>query len=324
MKLDSYIKEILYTKDFVIVPDFGAFVCKHFNAEINPATQMFMPPSKKVVFQSAIQSEDLTLVNHVSKENGCGIDQAKLLIRQCVAVWQETLAQGKHVILDGIGRIYRNNNGDLSFQADINANFNTDTFGLAIYRFPKIKEETILSDKVAKVFPTTTKSTFSLAGYWKAAAMFVGVAGLFYLGTQKADFKNLNSATFNPLYFSKTTQPVEVKEAPVEEVSITYTEAEESIPHSTPVEVAPATTEEVAAPVQDLPYHVIVGAFKEENNAGKMIKELNGKGYAQAFYFYDKGFYKVSVDQFELKSQAKTQLHAYKTRVQKGAWIYKK
>ena len=338
MKLDGYIKEVLFTKDLVIVPEFGGFVCKHFAAEINPATQMFMPPSKKVVFQAAIKNADLSLALHISRSSKTSLTEAQLIIRQNVARWNDQLANGEHVLLEDIGRIYRDVNGALSFQADLNANFNTQSFGLGIYRFPKLKQEEKISTSVGSAFQKVghKPSTFSLSGYWKAAAMVAGIAGLFYLGTQKSDFQQLNYARVNPLYFSKTTdQPAvtpEKENTPVvitkgeerstKPVIVSEPKAEEPTKESTPV-TAPTPVEEPAS-FSGPTYHVIVGAFKEQGNAHKMTADLVARGYAQAVSFYDRGFYKVSVHQYQDRPAAATALKSYKSKVQKGAWIFKK
>ena len=329
MKLDIYIKEILFAKDLVVIPNFGAFVSKHFAAEINEATQMFMPPTKKVTFQPALNGNDLTLINHVSRAQSCTLQQATILIEKTVKSWNQSLADGRHILLDDIGRIYKDVQGNLAFQADINTNFNTNSFGLGIFRFPLLKDEASLHQQVSKVLPLSVRKQNGKGGYWKAAAIFIGVVGLLYLGSQKSDFKGLDYANFNPLHFSKTIKVESPKATPENSIEVKITPATE-----TSTKVEPVVKETVISPVKETvavkeievakPYHVIVGAFKEKQNATGMITSLNNKGFTEAVFFLDRGLYKVSVNQFSLKADAKSALSNYKTKVQKGAWIYKK
>ena len=50
MNLATYIKDLLYRYDCVIVPDFGGFVTKRISAKISENTHQFFPPSKQLSF----------------------------------------------------------------------------------------------------------------------------------------------------------------------------------------------------------------------------------------------------------------------------------
>ena len=79
MNIGTYISELLFKHDCIVVANFGGFVCQEFGAQINEATQMFVPPSKKVSFQAALKETNLVLERHVSRQEGISIEQAEKL-----------------------------------------------------------------------------------------------------------------------------------------------------------------------------------------------------------------------------------------------------
>lgn len=327
MNLVGHIRELLFNKDFVIVPEFGGFVCKTFASTINEATQMFVPPTRKVTFQEALQNHDISLISYVAQREGCSLNEAESFIKSVVADWKATLNEGKHIILEEVGRIYKDVNGKLAFQADINANFSSDSFGLAIFRFPVLKQEPTLQSQVNKVFPHAVRKQNGKFGYWKAAAVFVGVFGLFAIGVQKSDFKAFDTASFNPwaLSKSKIVEPVSVDEDQNSSYEIEATVA--------PIEAKTIVTEENIPTLEESlhveieiskPFHVIVGAFKEQANANKLVASLSKQGYGASFIFFENGLYRVSIDQYITREAADIDLAQYKAKVQKGAWVYRK
>ena len=54
----------------MVVPGFGAFLTRSYAAEINPATHMLRPPSKRVVFNARIQDNDGLLAQHIARLEG--------------------------------------------------------------------------------------------------------------------------------------------------------------------------------------------------------------------------------------------------------------
>ncbi len=51
MQLETYISDLLYRYECVVVPEFGAFLTQRESAKIHESTNAFYPPKKVVVFQ---------------------------------------------------------------------------------------------------------------------------------------------------------------------------------------------------------------------------------------------------------------------------------
>jgi len=318
MNLGTYVSELLFNHDCVVVKNFGGFVCQEFNAHINEATQMFVPPSKKVSFQSALSETNLLLERHIAKKQNVSFETAEEIIAIEVAAWKEELSLGKHIKLDDVGRIYFDNERKVSFQSDINANFNSNSFGLGIFRFPVLRDE--VSSPVRDAVVAAAANTPRISGVWQKAAMVAAVIGLFYIGSQKADFNALNIASFNPFKYSRTV------EMPAKTTEIDSKVAEP--------EVYTSTLGSINTEVKELPellevttvesFHIIVGAFKVQENASAYLEQLRDSGLEDAQYFNEKGFYRVSAAKFTTRKEAVSSLSDIKRKIQKGAWIYRK
>jgi len=318
MNLGTYVSELLFNHDCVVVKNFGGFVCQEFNAHINEATQMFVPPSKKVSFQSALSETNLLLERHIAKKQNVSFETAEEIIATEVAAWKEELSLGKHIKLDDVGRIYFDNERKISFQSDINANFNSNSFGLGIFRFPVLRDE--VSSPVRDAVVAAAANTPRISGVWQKAAMVAAVIGLFYIGSQKADFNALNIASFNPFKYSRTVEmPAKTSEidSKVAEPEV-YTSSLGSI--NTEVKELPELLE--VTTVES--FHIIVGAFKVQENASAYLEQLRDSGLEDAQYFNEKGFYRVSAAKFTTRKEAVSSLSDIKRKIQKGAWIYRK
>lgn len=317
MNLGTYISALLFDHDCVVVEGFGGFVCQDFNAQINESTQMFVPPSKKVGFQSALSETNFLLERYISKHQNVSFDTAKALIAAEVHSWKHDLKQGHHIKLDEVGRVYINNEDKISFQSDINANFNSDSFGLGIFRFPELRDE--VTNPVKDAVVAAAAKTKKISGVWQKAAMVAAVVGLFYIGSQKADFNSFDIASFNPF---KSLRTVEI---PAESAaSLNELEEEEFTSSLGAIHTEVRDLPELLEVNTNKPYHIIVGAFKVQENASAYLQQLRSSGLENAQYFHEKGFYRVSADKFVTRKEAVTSLSNIKRKIQKGAWIYRK
>ena len=70
MTLATYINDLLYRYDCVIVPDFGGFVTNRIGAKVNNYTHTFTPPKKQITFNKLLKHNDGLLANYIaSAEN---------------------------------------------------------------------------------------------------------------------------------------------------------------------------------------------------------------------------------------------------------------
>lgn len=317
MTLEQYISRLLFSNDCVVVPGFGAFVARSFSAELNAATQMFLPPSRRLSFQPGLRTDDGALRRSISKREMRSEDVVRLEISDIVSYWHKQLHRGERLRLEGIGLFYIDRQGELQFKPQVDVNFDVQHFGLGVFRASPL----IAPAKEAKVVPLHERADRKRTPFWRVAAVAAGVSGLLFLGGAKSDF-NLGEhfAGFDLLRLST---PTSEDDAPAEEM-------EEAIEEVAPVEESSISNIEITAkpvaatPVEAGKYYVIVGSFVEKANADDLYRELSDKGFQPEVLPFDGRFNKVAIAAYNSRLDAITALRTYKNDVQRGAWIYRK
>jgi cell division septation protein DedD/nucleoid DNA-binding protein len=148
--IDHYISNLLYYNECVVVPGFGAFLTRYYSAEINAATHMFRPPSKRVAFNARIQENDGLLAQHIAKTEGVSFEKAMESIDISVRSWKKVLRSGKKVNLTGIGRLYMSDTGKLQFNPAHDINYDINSYGLNIFRANAMDREQEIKRSVNK------------------------------------------------------------------------------------------------------------------------------------------------------------------------------
>ena len=268
MNLDLYIAELLYRHQCVIVPDFGAFLTEITSAVVDQSNHSFYPPRKVISFNSNIKNNDGLLANHIALTEKTAYDTTVLAIEKAVTRWKIALENNSKINLKNIGDISLNSDKNSVFVPSENTNFLTSSFGLSSYVSPVVKREVIqhleennieIPEEEVKViaFDPEKRNRF---GYLKYAAVFlVGLAGAGVLG-------------YNWNENRVATQTILVENAVQKQVQSKIQEATFFV--SSPLPSVTLTVKE-----EKLSYHVVVGAFRNEQNAKKTYKNLLSKGF---------------------------------------------
>ena len=66
--VSQYISDLLYTHDCVIVPNFGGFVGNRKSAELNKKTGSLSPPSKQILFNRKLTTNDGLLFSYIAQK----------------------------------------------------------------------------------------------------------------------------------------------------------------------------------------------------------------------------------------------------------------
>lgn len=319
----AYIHQLLLENDCVSIPGFGGMVAQHFHADLNVGTNLLRPQSKRISFHEELVANEHLIIHKVALSEKCNPDRALEMIAAEVKNWRVELANGRSVKVEGIGRFYLDYAGAICFNQSLESNLNLHSFGFDIFRANAIKREIEIKETVATAI-ARQKGKNMAASFWKAAAMFTGIGALLAVALLKTDveFPRNPLANFNPLQFSRVIQ---IEPAP--EVFMSTKEAVLTItPENTSVEESTELAPEVAATVETntsaKPYHIIVGSFKDIANAQDLINKLSTEGYNPTVLSDGSSFAKVSLDSFDNREQATIALRAYKTSVNKSAWIY--
>jgi hypothetical protein len=269
MLIEKHISDLLYRYQCVTVPGFGAFLTETISAHVTGSASSFFPPKKVVSFNANVKNNDGLLANHVALQEKMSYELAVIKISDVVNEWAYLLQNRNRVVLKNIGEISVNNEMNWVFEPANTVNFLTDSFGLTPFVSPEItreilkKEVEVLEEKAPIIFTPERKKDYS---YLKYAAVFVvmlGVGGFGYITYNNQQIEN---------------QTLAVQKNVQEKVQQQIQEATFLI--SAPVEAIELT---VAAPVEEkMPYHLVAGAYRSEENANKAIAELKAEGFENA------------------------------------------
>ncbi|WP_341220409.1 SPOR domain-containing protein [Polaribacter atrinae] len=297
MNLATYINDLLYRYDCVIVPDFGGFVTNRIGAKANNFTHTFTPPTKQVTFNSLLKHNDGLLANYIASAENISFEKASTAISLSVIKWQNEL-QSRTVQIDRLGVLTLNEEKQIIFEPNTAVNYLTESFGLdtvtssAISRF---KEE------VKPLNPTPTKAAHKgipiFIKYAATAAILLTLGFAGYNGyennlqkenlanQEKAIQKKIQSATF---VISNPLPTIDLK-----------------------------VVKEVAKP-----FHIVAGAFQFAENAEKRVEELKAKGFDAKIIGVNKwGLTQVTFNSYASRNEATNNLYRIQKTVSKDAWL---
>lgn len=297
MQLQTYISDLLYRYECVIVPDFGGFVSNTIASRANHFTHTFYPPTKKIGFNSQLTNNDGLLANYVATVENCGYEAAVQQIELEVIQWKSQLEK-EEVSLDKIGVLSLNRERKIVFNPTESVNYLTSSFGLTAVHTPAVKR----IEYKEKVVALETTERRKSPRYLKYAAT---VAVLLTVG----------SLSWNS-YIQK--QAITLEKEAQEIVSKKIQEATFTIKNP-----LPEINLDVVKAQPRKKYHLIAGAFAEKANAAKKIKQLQKRGFnAQVIGVNKWGLTQVSFESFSSREEAVKQLQIIKRNIDKEAWLY--
>jgi len=269
MLIEKHISDLLYRYQCVTVPGFGAFLTETVSAHVTGSASSFFPPKKVVSFNANVKNNDGLLANHVALQEKMSYELAVIKIGDVVNEWTYLLQNRNRVVLKNIGEISVNNEMNWVFEPANTVNYLTDSFGLSSFVSPEITREVLkqeveaLEEKAPIIFTPERKKDYS---YLKYAAVFVVMLGAGGFG-----------------YKTYYDQQIETKTLAVQKN--VQEKVQQQIQQATFVISAPVEAVElsVAAPVEEkMPYHLVAGAYRSEENANKAIAELKAAGFENA------------------------------------------
>ena len=148
MQLQTYISDLLYRYDCVIVPEFGAFITQRVSAEVNTTNNTFFAPKKALLFNEQISNNDGLLTRYIADVEQIPFEAANQKISKQVQRFKSTLIEGETLYFEGIGELSADEKTESYFIILENVttitNKKTDTF---MYEEMKDKDLRILSYK---------------------------------------------------------------------------------------------------------------------------------------------------------------------------------
>ncbi|MBR5957289.1 MAG: SPOR domain-containing protein [Salinivirgaceae bacterium] len=314
LDLSNYITGLLFINDCVILPGFGGFVANYQEAQHDATSNTFMPPSKKLVFNSNLSYNDGLLINYLSQQLSVSYAEAKEMVRQSVEdVWIR-LERGESVEFDGIGSFQYGDNDALVFSPKITENLLTDSYGMFSFRFPplsyKSSDEPIINNDNIRHMPNLNSR--QILSY---AAILVPIAALIALIPVYQNSKS-QSASVIPI---EDTVTATVPKSSVDNAITESTDKRRALFYSeTPAQKV--ETHKAANP--DCTYYIIGGSFKDKANAESYMKKYRKDGFESGIVHAD-NLYRVTLGSFDDKVFALHELRRIRASEKySNAWLY--
>ena len=130
MKIGTYISQLLFEQDQVILPGLGEFSTRYIPARFIPEEKKIESPSKVVTFNADKKDGDTPLVQLMAEREGKSPEKIKEFIEKFVAEVNSSLSAGQKVKLDQIGIFSSGAEGNVVFEPDRSINYLSDVVGL--------------------------------------------------------------------------------------------------------------------------------------------------------------------------------------------------
>lgn len=306
MQLETYISDLLYRYECVIIPDFGAFLTQPVSAKVDASNNTFYPPKKVLSFNEQLKNNDGLLANYIADVEKTPYEIAVKKIAKKTKSLKSYLAQGETLSFKNIGDITLNNEGNITFEPSYHLNYLTDAFGLTQFVSPNITREVYKEqvENIEKAIPLTiTPEKRKSRNYLKYAA--VAVIALTFGGFIASNYYLNQIETHNQLAQEEATQELENK---IQEATFII---------DNPL---PSVTLNVAK--QSGNFHIVAGAFRIEENCNKKLKQLQEEGFIARKIGVNKyGLHQVVYSSYETRAEAQRELYKIKRTHNPDAWL---
>ncbi|MFH6992878.1 SPOR domain-containing protein [Flavobacterium sp. FlaQc-48] len=317
MKIENYIAQLLYRYQCVTVPGFGAFLTEIQSAQLNESTNSFFPPKKMISFNSRLKNNDGLLANHIANAEKTSYGFAVSAIAFEVVNWKKTLEENGVISLKNIGEIRLNAENNIIFTPNDQTNYLASSFGLSPFVSPLVKKE-IFEKKIEAISERETITLHANEEEGKSSNPFLRYAAILVLGL------GITGSIGYPLYQNQiATKTLIVESAVQKKVQNKIQEATFFIQSPLPavtLSVDSAKVEEIE--VKTMPYHIMAGAFRSEQNARKAYNQLVKDGFKARMLGENKhGLFPVLYGSYPTMAEAEKA----RKEIQKGenpdAWI---
>jgi nucleoid DNA-binding protein len=146
--VEEILSELLLQHSCVIIPQFGGFVAKQSSAKIDLERNIVIPPSKELLFNKHLISNDGLLINELASKSNCSFQDSENRVFQFVEEINSGLKNAKHFQLSKIGTFLLDAEGNINFEQDRHFNLLLNAYGLTSIQFiSKVQVEKTEDDK---------------------------------------------------------------------------------------------------------------------------------------------------------------------------------
>lgn len=299
MSISEYIAELLKYNECVVIPEFGAFISNYKPAQFDQKKNTFLPPSKEVVFNSKIKSNDGLLINHLVEVDKITYHNAEIAVLNFVDRINAKLDNGESVEFEKLGTFQFDKSGVLLFNP-ISSFELIEAYGLSEFSFTSLNQKQQVFQPRPAIRVLNRKRDFVKIAASVALLLALSIYPV------KHNLKTLESSVIDPreLLSSNSAEELKVEEETIFEDKISFDTSKQEIVSS------------------DFQYIIVGGSFGNYNNAIQLQKSLINEGYNSEIKELDNGLYRVIIDSYSNKKEAVNALTTYRqNHIDSKAWV---
>jgi cell division septation protein DedD len=359
MTIEQHISALLFHYDCVIIPGLGGFVSHHSPARVLSDRELAFPPSKGIIFNKHLITNDGLLADALVREEGISFSEANTLLADFVTTSREKLFRNERVVFEGLGVLYLDREHNIQFQPDFSVNFLIDSFGLYPVTAREVVKLIVPEEKAERIQEALPKEEAKVVAFepavksrkWRyVAAAAVLLPVVFYsvwipTRTNFLQTGHLSIADLNP--FSSSVPAYEHRTnalasgidrvedewkklvvnagGPVTKLDLNDKGQYLNIYVTGDLEISLAAESTFVAKESTIKKenhaHLIGGCFRELANAEKLVADLKSKGHPAFILDEVGGLYRVSVESFPDKESANQALSQLKAEGLNNVWL---
>jgi nucleoid DNA-binding protein len=341
VNIASIIRDLLLRNEQLVIPGFGTFKIRHRPAQISKTTQLLIPPSKELLFDSHLTTGDNQLLLAIKKKQGLSESETSESLNKFIYQLEDEIRSKGSVLIEGLGKLSRDGTGSLRFEPVDDLLNLGGVFALPKLEIPvsEIKAAPKITEPVRTVLPAPVIRRHRK--WWIPAAAIVllaaagslaYVAGIFdtipgLKQTQKtAAVKNNNPKRIvfgnrETVKRDTTREAVsaQLDQRTARENALRYEENKQKrasdsvLKYPTMVEPATATG----------PYQIISGSFTIVQNAERQRAQLQKKGVHAELLPHRGKYYMVSLGAYPTTEMAEAALKEFREKLDQDLWVMK-
>lgn len=305
-ELNTYISDLLYLHNCVIIPQLGGFIANYKSAEIDYGKQLIYPPSKTILFNNALHLDDGLLINYIAHNQKVSYRVAAEWLSEQVKDIQHALRTEGLVIMKGLGAFYLDENQQFQFRTDLEKNLLGDSYGLTTVRLPgvtsiqgtnELKTIPISSNQGGNMSKKTILRIAAILGPILVIAAVIPFLTDYFSGDHR-----------QTAGVSGPTPDKEVVEKDTPKVDELATQKKQALFYS--------------EQAQTYVYHIIAGSYLKIENAQVLADKLAKKGNVTKVVAQN-GKFRVSIFQFTDRYEALQKLDFLRKTTDDSYWILK-
>ena len=344
--MENYLRKLIKGHSRVIVPNLGAFIASQ-------------EKDSSIIFNGFLSFNDGFLIGHISNEEGIDTVIAAQKVEEFVKRVKDSLEESGYFKIDELGTLSKGIDGTLQFRQesskvssaeysddellDVGPTIDTSTIEIdePIYIPPLQPDDTIFAIDTSNQQKENSEKLNTLSNTDKpmeehnetqpAAEPEKKRKSLFWLPILLLSIVIICAIAYFLLYGDNTfkffkgknivvEQPIETT-TPLVEIPIGVATPDNTPVQETPVAVEKPTVTATQSVVSGVQHHIILGSFKDEWRATKLMEKLKEQGYNQTAVFERNSRFLVTVECHSSVGQALRRQEKLLDELKMESWV---